>query len=256
MATSYVHELSEELLQRAVGRILAIGSPEKVILFGSRARQEAGPDSDLDLLIIDPAAADWELWDRYHEAITELLGFDLHLDLHLRTPEDVASWREVPNHFLTTVVREGHVLFQRPVDVIREGPPPKTHLDHVRSWWRMGERDLRRAERELAAGEDTLAICFWAQQAVEKYLKTFLALEHSAIRKTHGLTELKRMISRSRRRRIDRRIARLTRFAQNSRYADEEQPTDEFARLAVSLARGVRQLVLEELPEGVDSSQR
>ena len=39
---------------RMVKRIVKKFHPEKVILFGSHARQEAGPDSDVDLLIVMP----------------------------------------------------------------------------------------------------------------------------------------------------------------------------------------------------------
>jgi predicted nucleotidyltransferase len=44
--------LSEETLQEIVRRIVAAVRPEKIILFGSAAREEMGPDSDLDLLVI------------------------------------------------------------------------------------------------------------------------------------------------------------------------------------------------------------
>jgi predicted nucleotidyltransferase len=45
--------VTEELLQEAVQRILSVGSPEKIVLFGSWVRGQARPDSDLDLLIIE-----------------------------------------------------------------------------------------------------------------------------------------------------------------------------------------------------------
>jgi predicted nucleotidyltransferase len=46
--------LGEEILQEIVRRIVAAVQPEKIILFGSAAREEMGPDSDLDLLVIKP----------------------------------------------------------------------------------------------------------------------------------------------------------------------------------------------------------
>jgi predicted nucleotidyltransferase len=44
--------LTEEMLQEIVRRIVEAVRPEKIILFGSAAREEMGPDSDLDLLVI------------------------------------------------------------------------------------------------------------------------------------------------------------------------------------------------------------
>ena len=41
-------------IARMVRRIIKRFDPERVILFGSHARGEAGPDSDIDLLVVMP----------------------------------------------------------------------------------------------------------------------------------------------------------------------------------------------------------
>jgi hypothetical protein len=46
-----------------VGRLVAAFHPEKVYLFGSHARGEAGPDSDYDLMLIMPDDAPTHLLD-------------------------------------------------------------------------------------------------------------------------------------------------------------------------------------------------
>lgn len=45
--------MTNQLLVEVVRRILTIGSPIKIILFGSHAKGTARSDSDLDLLIIE-----------------------------------------------------------------------------------------------------------------------------------------------------------------------------------------------------------
>ena len=43
---------TRDLLEQLVATLLAAGQPERIFLFGSRARGDARPDSDLDLLIV------------------------------------------------------------------------------------------------------------------------------------------------------------------------------------------------------------
>lgn len=45
-----------EIVTEMVARIQDVVRPDKIILFGSQARQEVQPDSDFDLLIIAPSA--------------------------------------------------------------------------------------------------------------------------------------------------------------------------------------------------------
>ncbi|MGC8875084.1 MAG: nucleotidyltransferase domain-containing protein [Chloroflexia bacterium] len=44
-------EGDQALLQEVVRRIVGVVRPEKIVLFGSVARGEKGPDSDIDLRI-------------------------------------------------------------------------------------------------------------------------------------------------------------------------------------------------------------
>ena len=47
--------VTEELLREMTCRIREAGDPIQIILFGSHARGEAGPHSDLDLLVVEDA---------------------------------------------------------------------------------------------------------------------------------------------------------------------------------------------------------
>ncbi len=49
--------IDEKLLKKVIDRILAVSRPELIILFGSAATGHMGPDSDLDLLVIEQGFA-------------------------------------------------------------------------------------------------------------------------------------------------------------------------------------------------------
>ena len=47
--------VTEELIRQMVGAIVAEAQPERVILFGSQARGDAGEASDVDFIVVDSA---------------------------------------------------------------------------------------------------------------------------------------------------------------------------------------------------------
>ncbi|MGH9432181.1 MAG: nucleotidyltransferase domain-containing protein [Terriglobia bacterium] len=103
--------LTPEILEEVVRRILAAGSPLKIVLFGSRARGEAGPGSDLDLLIVEDSHL-----PRYKRAaryLRALVGVFPAKDVVVWTPREVEAWSRVPNAFVTTALREGKTLYAR-----------------------------------------------------------------------------------------------------------------------------------------------
>ena len=100
----------EPSLQEMIRRILAAGNPQKIILFGSRARGDARPDSDYDLLLIEPS--DLPRYKRAARYRRALVGLAPAKDILVWTPEEVAEWQDVPNAFITRVVREGLVLHE------------------------------------------------------------------------------------------------------------------------------------------------
>ena len=47
--------VTEDLIRQMVGAIVAEAHPERVILFGSQARGDAGETSDVDFIVVDSA---------------------------------------------------------------------------------------------------------------------------------------------------------------------------------------------------------
>lgn len=56
--------IDESLTSEMVRRILAVAKPDRIILFGSAATGQMARDSDIDLLIVEPAPA-----NRHEESV-------------------------------------------------------------------------------------------------------------------------------------------------------------------------------------------
>jgi predicted nucleotidyltransferase len=104
-------ETTEEVLNEAVARMVAAGDPLQVILFGSRARGDARPDSDYDFLVIeDSSLPRYRRAAKYRRALTGLLPSK---DILVWTPEEAAEWSAVSQALVTTAINEGVMLYER-----------------------------------------------------------------------------------------------------------------------------------------------
>jgi len=104
-------QADERVLQEIVRRIVEAVHPDRIILFGSRARGEAGPDSDYDILIIAPT--DLPELDRTGPLYLRLRGLGITKDVLWHTPDEAEWWRDVRGHLITTAIREGKVIYER-----------------------------------------------------------------------------------------------------------------------------------------------
>ena len=101
----------DKVLKEVVRRVLFVGSPQQIILFGSRARGTAQIDSDYDLLVIE--ASDLPRYRRAAKYRRALIDICQAKDIVVWTPTEVAEWQNVPNAFITTAINEGIVLYER-----------------------------------------------------------------------------------------------------------------------------------------------
>ena len=63
--------IQDQRLDDMIQRILAVGDPQKIVLFGSRASGKAREDSDYDLLLIEPSTVPrYKRAARYQRALT------------------------------------------------------------------------------------------------------------------------------------------------------------------------------------------
>lgn len=103
--------INDETIQSIVQVITAHLSPRRIILFGSYARGENQPDSDLDLFI----ELDSPLPARGRSRRIKQL-FDPYpcpMDIVVYSPEEVAYWQQAPASLVASVLREGKVLYER-----------------------------------------------------------------------------------------------------------------------------------------------
>ena len=103
----------QDPVREAVRRILAAAPPgSRVILFGSHARGQARPDSDIDLLVVEPQVRDpIAEMVRLDRALTPLR---LPVDLLVSSEEQFKYWRETPNTVYFHAAREGQVYESLP----------------------------------------------------------------------------------------------------------------------------------------------
>lgn len=101
-----------DLLEQVTQTIVDKFHPRRVILFGSRARGDARPDSDIDLLI------EMETTETPPERAIEVSAvFGLRpwpLDVLVYTPAEVKRLHGVAGTLLSVIEREGRVLYESP----------------------------------------------------------------------------------------------------------------------------------------------
>ena len=98
-------------IRKMVRRIVRRFHPERVILFGSHARGEAGPDSDVDLLVVMPV----EGLKHKKQVQIRVALHDIRVpkDIIVTTPEDFEWRKEIPGTIEYPAAREGRVLYAR-----------------------------------------------------------------------------------------------------------------------------------------------
>ena len=106
-----VKQANEDLLQEVVKRIVQSFNPQKIILFGSYAYGKPHEGSDLDILVIMESNL-----PRYKRSIPiyrVLADLLIPMDILVYTPEEVEAWKDVPQAFVTSILKKGKVLYEK-----------------------------------------------------------------------------------------------------------------------------------------------
>jgi uncharacterized protein len=101
----------EEILREPTARMALRSDLQRMLLFGSYARGDAAPDSDVDIIaIVDPGEATHRIIADLHQ---RLHPFGLPVDILAYTSEQVREMEEDGNFFWARIKREAKELYAR-----------------------------------------------------------------------------------------------------------------------------------------------
>lgn len=100
--------IAETTINQAADILAGAARPARVVLFGSYARGDAGADSDLDFLVIEPAVG-----DRRAEMVrlrNALRPLRVPADVLVASDAQVREWSTIPGSILYEALLEGKTL--------------------------------------------------------------------------------------------------------------------------------------------------
>ncbi|TKB92090.1 MAG: nucleotidyltransferase domain-containing protein [Nitrospira sp.] len=103
-------QASNSVVGKIVQRLVSALSPERIYLFGSQARGDAGPDSDYDFLVVVRTST-LPRYRRDQAAFDALLGIGVAKDVLVLTHDEFERQRTVVCSLPATVEREGMLLY-------------------------------------------------------------------------------------------------------------------------------------------------
>ena len=171
-------------------------SPQRVILFGLRARGDATRGSDVDLLVIcgrrhAPRKAD--LAGRYEAHRSRRAA-----DVFPIRAETFERERAIANTLAAEADAGGIVVYGSLMGLSMKTPDPHARWNAVERWLRVAERDRKMVLACMAQDPPLLdGAAFHCQQAIEKLLKGFLTLAGKRGGKAHALDRLGATAARS-----------------------------------------------------------
>ena len=102
-------KVDPDVLADVVRRVAEVAKPDKVILFGSAARGEMGPHSDIDLLVVkDVDDAHGLAGDIY----MNLRGVEAAVDLVVVSPREVERYKDTHALVIKPALREGRIVYE------------------------------------------------------------------------------------------------------------------------------------------------
>ncbi len=98
-----------EVIEQLIRRIIELVQPLRIILFGSAARGEMGPDSDIDVLVVMPNGV-------HRRRTAQLLyrqirGLGVPFDILVATPNDLEMHKDNIGMIYQSILQEGREVY-------------------------------------------------------------------------------------------------------------------------------------------------
>jgi predicted nucleotidyltransferase len=103
--------ISQHLQNTIVNRIRESLDPDRIILFGSHARDSASDKSDIDLMVVKSGVQ-----HRRQEAVRiyrALKGLSVPVDVMVTTPEIMEEYKDCWHLVYHDVAKEGQVIYEK-----------------------------------------------------------------------------------------------------------------------------------------------
>ncbi len=114
MAVRAIEEpVTEMRLQEMAGRIVDAVHPDAVILFGSHARGDARPDSDVDIAVVFPDTLQSKR-EAHLATSMALRGFLFPIDILVYRRSEFEQGKVKAGHFVSQCLSNGRELYARP----------------------------------------------------------------------------------------------------------------------------------------------
>ena len=243
--------------------------PEKVILFGSRARGDYRADSDIDLLIISDGPSKgryMKAQSAASEAAHRIYGDYFDANLVWMPREKYMECRVGINHLAAQAARDG-------VDMNGDKEEYEPDSEGTFDWADVRQRVIN-ADRNLGDMDTMIAgsgsqetIGFLAQQTLENILKGWISAFGAEYGNTHDLGKLTGIIrsdSQEYETRAGEELAWLTRYAVEYRYEGAQLTMDDpielyhaIDRVVSAVEERIKMLTgVEELPRYTPPTRR
>ena len=101
--------LDQNRLDEIIQRIVKVAKPDRIILFGSAARGQMGPDSDVDLMVVK--SGEFHRGRLTEEIYMNLFGAGQAVDIVVVTPEDIEQYRDSPALVIKRALEQGRTVY-------------------------------------------------------------------------------------------------------------------------------------------------